>query len=165
MSDPEAGARALLSLLKPDGVIGIGLYSERARRAIVAARAFIAERRLSRRPSRISAPAGRISSAVPCAVPLDSVVIFRDFFDASGCRDLLFNVMEHRFTIARIKALLSENGLRFLGFEVAPDVHARFRQQFPDEGALVDLDCWDLFEAANPQTFVGMYIFYAQKAG
>ena len=44
LSDPAAGLNVLLSLLKPGGIIGIGLYSERARRAIVAARAFIAER-------------------------------------------------------------------------------------------------------------------------
>ncbi len=163
LSDPEAGARVLLSLLKPGGVIGIGLYSERARRAIVAARTFIAERGYRATIQDIRACRQdliRRSSAVPS----DSVVIFRDFFDASGCRDLLFNVMEHRFTIPRIKAFLDDNALTFLGFEIQPEVRARFLAQFSTEKSLTDLDKWDLFEAANPQTFVGRYIFYAQKS-
>jgi ubiquinone/menaquinone biosynthesis C-methylase UbiE/tetratricopeptide (TPR) repeat protein len=44
LADPETGWRALLSLLKPNGVMRVGLYSEIARRAIVALREFILER-------------------------------------------------------------------------------------------------------------------------
>jgi hypothetical protein len=164
LSDPAAGWNVLLSLLKPRGVIGIGLYSERARRAIVSAHRFIAER--GYRPVAEDIRAARqelIRRSI--AIPSDSVIIFRDFFDASGCRDLLFNVMEHRFTIAQIKSFLNDNGLTFLGFEISPDVHARFLQQFPREESLTDLDKWDAFEAAHPKTFVSMYVFYAQKTG
>ena len=38
------GWRVLLSLLRPGGVMQVGLYSELARRNVVAARALIAER-------------------------------------------------------------------------------------------------------------------------
>ena len=164
LADPAAGWNVLLSLLKPSGVIGIGLYSERARRAIVAARAFIAER--GYRPVVEDIRAARqelIRRSI--VVPSDSVVIFRDFFDTSGCRDLLFNVMEHRFTIAQIKAFLTENVLTFLGFELTPQIREQFLERFPGEESLVDLDKWDLFEAAHPETFIGMYVFYARKRG
>src|SRR5215469_17110654 len=40
------------------------------------------------------------------------------FSSASGCRDLLFNVMEHRFTIQEIASFLKEHGLVFHGFEL-----------------------------------------------
>ena len=163
LSDPAAGWDVLLSLLKPGGVIGVGLYSERARRAIVAARAFIAER--GYRPVVEDIRAARQDlTRRSIVVPSDSVVIFRDFFDTSGCRDLLFNVMEHRFTIAQIKAFLTENVLTFLGFELTPQIRERFLERFPGEESLVDLDKWDLFEAAHPETFVGMYVFYARKS-
>ena len=46
LADPWAGWRVLLSLLRPGGVMRIGLYSETARRGVVAARAFIAQRGL-----------------------------------------------------------------------------------------------------------------------
>ena len=44
LSDPAAGWRALLSLLRPGGLMRVGLYSELGRADIVAARQFIAER-------------------------------------------------------------------------------------------------------------------------
>ncbi len=164
LKDPAAGARVLVSLLKPNGIIGVGLYSERARHAIVAARQYIAEK--GYRPTAEDIRACR-QDLIRRAKnwPSQSVVVFRDFFHAVGCRDLLFHVMEHRFTIAQIKALLSDNGLTFLGFEISPDLRARFLERFPGEGSLTDLDKWDLFEATHPETFIEMYVFYAQKAG
>lgn len=162
LKDPAAGARVLVSLLNPNGIIGIGLYSERARHAIVAARRTIAEK--GYRPTLEDMRACRQELIRRArSAPSQSVVGFRDFFHAGGCRDLLFHVMEHRFTIAQIKALLNDNGLTFLGFEISPDLRARFLQQFSGEASLTDLDKWDLFEAAHPETFIGMYIFYAQK--
>ena len=44
LADPWEGWRVLLSLLRPGGTMQVGLYSELARRNIVAARALIAER-------------------------------------------------------------------------------------------------------------------------
>ena len=44
LADPFAGWRALLSMLRPGGIMLLGLYSEMARRDIVAARDFIAQR-------------------------------------------------------------------------------------------------------------------------
>jgi hypothetical protein len=43
LADPPAGWRTLLSLLRPGGLMRVGLYGELARRDVVAARAFIAE--------------------------------------------------------------------------------------------------------------------------
>jgi 2-polyprenyl-3-methyl-5-hydroxy-6-metoxy-1,4-benzoquinol methylase len=44
LADPFAGWRALLSMLRPGGLMSLGLYSEIARRDIVYTRDFIAER-------------------------------------------------------------------------------------------------------------------------
>ncbi len=44
MADPFAGWRILLALLKPNGLMHLGFYSELGRRDVLAARAFIAER-------------------------------------------------------------------------------------------------------------------------
>jgi SAM-dependent methyltransferase/tetratricopeptide (TPR) repeat protein len=163
LKDPAAGVRVLLSLLNPNGIIGIGLYSERARHAVVVARRHIADK--GYRPTLEDMRACRQDLMQRARNwPSQSVVKFRDFFHAGGCRDLLFHVMEHRFTIAQIKALLNDNGLTLLGFEISPDLRAHFLEQFPGEDSLTDLDKWDLFEAAHPETFIGMYIFYAQKA-
>jgi len=71
--------------------------------------------------------------------------------------------MEHRFTIQEIMALLNGQKLSFLGFELDARTIEKFQQQYPDAGALTDLDCWSAFEAANPQTFYNMYIFSVGK--
>ena len=44
LADPWEGWRVLLSLLRPGGMMQVGLYSELARQNVVAARALIAER-------------------------------------------------------------------------------------------------------------------------
>jgi hypothetical protein len=88
-----------------------------------------------------------------------------DFYSASGCRDLLFNVMEHRFTIQEIAAFLKEHGLVFHGFELDASVVEKFQQRHPGSEALINLDYWNAFEADNSTVFRGMYVFTVSKAG
>ena len=162
LAEPLAGWRILLSLLRPRGVMCIGLYSETARRATVKARALIAER--GYRPS-----AEDIRKCRQDLVREDidhrwrGVTTSYDFYSTSGCRDMLFNVMEHRFTIAQIAAFLREQGLRFVGFDLEPAVIDMFRQRHPDPAALMDLDRWQAFEADHPDTFHAMYQFETCK--
>lgn len=53
LADPWAGWQVLLSLLRPGGVMQVGLYSALARRSVVAARALIAERGYQPVPEQI----------------------------------------------------------------------------------------------------------------
>jgi 2-polyprenyl-3-methyl-5-hydroxy-6-metoxy-1,4-benzoquinol methylase/Flp pilus assembly protein TadD len=157
LADPVAGWRALLSLLRPHGLMLVGLYSATARQSLAAARAFIAERGYRATPEDIRA-------CRQALIQHSGMPPFRDFSSTSGCRDLLFNVMEHQFTIPRIKAFLDKNRLTFLGFEqLPPDVLQQFQQQFSGTGALHDLDSWHAFEQMHPLTFGNMYFFWIQK--
>ena len=158
LADPAAGWRALLSLLRPHGLMLVGLYSATARQSLAAARALIAER-------GYCATADDIRGCRQELIQRFGMPPFRDFSSTSGCRDLLFNVMEHQFTIPQIEEFLDANGLTFLGFEqLPPDVLQQFQQQFPDAGAMRDLGSWHAFEQANPLTFGNMYFFWVQKA-
>jgi SAM-dependent methyltransferase/tetratricopeptide (TPR) repeat protein len=164
LAEPGAGWRVLLSLLRPGGEMRIGLYSEAARRVIVDARARIAER--DYRPTADDIRRCRQEIIGEASDRCWKALIgARDFYTMSGCRDLLFNVMEHRFTIPEIAAFLNSNNLTFLGFEFSEDasVIEKFRRQFPGPSALTDLDRWQVFEAGNPQTFWGMYVFSLRK--
>jgi 2-polyprenyl-3-methyl-5-hydroxy-6-metoxy-1,4-benzoquinol methylase len=155
LADPAAGWRVLLSLLRPHGLMLVGLYSATARQSLAAARAFIAERGYR---------ATDIRACRQALIQRFGMPPFRDFSSTSGCRDLLFNVMEHQFTIPQIAEFIDANGLTFLGFEqLPPDVRRQFQQQFPDAGALRDLGSWHAFEQANPLTFGNMYFFWVQK--
>lgn len=155
LADPAAGWRVLLSLLRPHGLMLVGLYSATARQSLAAARAFIAER--GYRPTDIRACRQEL-------IQRFGMPPFRDISSTSGCRDLLFNVMEHQFTIPQIGEFLDANGLTFLGFEqLPPDVLRQFQQQFPDADAMHDLGSWHAFEQAKPLTFGNMYFFWVQK--
>ncbi len=162
LADPKAGWRVLLSLLAPNGVMRVGLYSEAARRPIVEARALIAARGYRATAQDIRAVRQEIIHARE-EPRWDTLLKTADFYSMSGCRDMLFHVMEHRLTIPDIAAFLDEHGLSFLGFELDGKIIERFRRQYPGVEALVDLDAWNVFEAANPQTFRNMYLFSIRK--
>ncbi len=157
LGDPAAAWRLLLSLLRPNGLMFVGLYSAFARRPLAAARAFIAER-------GYRATADDIRDCRQDLIARSGLPPFRDFSSTSGCRDLLFNVMEHQFTIPEIKAFLDANRLTFLGFGQLPsDAHEEFSRQFPDPSSRRDLAAWHAFEQKHPYTFGNMYFFWTQK--
>jgi tetratricopeptide (TPR) repeat protein/SAM-dependent methyltransferase len=159
LADPMAGWRVLLSLLRPGGVMHVGLYSELARRDVVAARRLIAERGYG--PAVLDI---RRCRAELLQSPLRSLARATDFFSTSECRDLLFHVQEHRFTIPQIASFLGEHGLRFLGFELDPRVVRRYAERFPGDRSMTSLDRWDQLEQEHPDTFAGMYQFWLQKS-
>ena len=162
LADPWEGWRILLSLLRAGGAMEVGLYSERARRNVIAARALIARR--GYRP--ISEDIRRCREEIAAAEDgslLKSLTRSEDFFTTSACRDLLFHVQEHRLTLPDIKTFLAANKLQFAGFVLPPPVLQRFALRFPDHAALTDLDCWDSFEYEAPDTFGGMYLFTVCK--
>jgi len=156
MADPFAAWRLLLTLVRPNGLMLIGLYSEHARRAFTAMRNALAERGFG--PTAQGIRAGRQDLISRNQVP-DSI----DFYSMSGCRDFLFHVVEHRHTIPQIKAFLGENNLRFLGFELNSDIMKQFRERFADPAAVNDLDRWHEFELAQPRSFAAMYQFWVQR--
>lgn len=159
MADLFAGWRVLLTLLRPGGVMNVGLYSEAARRDVVAARAFIAERGYAATPADI-----RRCRQDLLATPLKTLARTADFFTVSECRDLLFHVQETRVTIPQIKDFLAEQGLAFLGFEFDAATQQRLRAQFSQAGwSTSDLDRWHALETAQPDLFIGMYQFWVQK--
>jgi SAM-dependent methyltransferase len=161
LADPWVGWRILLSLLRRDGEMVIGLYSETARRAVVEARALITERGYRATIEDIRRCRQEI---IRDANTRGWQMLTRtaDFYSTSGCRDLLFNVMEHRFTIPKIVAFLKENNLSFVGFNLEPSIFEKF-QKFSGGAAVTDLSQWHAFETANPQTFQKMYVFAVRR--
>lgn len=163
MQDPQQGLAVLAGLLRPNGLMNIGLYSELARRHIAALQAHF-------RQSGLQASADDIRNARTEIVNTDSEACRRlrrlaDFYSISGCRDLLFHVQERRYRLPEVAALLAKVGLRFLGFGwTVPRVPARYQRENPDDRSMSDLSKWDTFEQRHPDTFLGMYVFWCQKA-
>ena len=160
LAEPKAGWRVLLSLLAPKGTMRIGLYSAAARRAVVEARALIAERGYGATAEDIRA----LRQTIIRGQSTNTLLKIADFYTMSGCRDLLFNVMEHRFTIPEIAEFLSQHGLSFRGFDLEPAIIEQFQERYPGAGALTNLDYWHEFETANPDTFWHMYMFTVSRS-
>ncbi len=163
LADPMAGWRILLSLLKPGGMMLLGLYSELARQDIVAARQFIADRGYAATAEDIRRCRQELMSMSGDS-RFKQLTARPDFFGTSECRDLLFNVQEHRTSLPAISEMLASLGLNFIGFNnLGQDAVDRYGRRFPDDKAMTDLDSWHIFEAENADVFVGMYQFWVQK--
>jgi SAM-dependent methyltransferase len=158
MSDPETGWSGLIPLLRPGGVMRIALYSEIGRRPLDTGRALIAER-------GYGATADDIRLWRQELIRRGQPVPSSDFFSISSCRDLCFHVMEHRFTLPRIKRFLETHALELLGLETSAETRRLFVQDNPAPSMLTDLDRWDAFERAHPRTFASMYYVWIRAAG
>ena len=163
IADPFTAWRKLAMLLAPGGLMYIGLYSERARRNIVAAQKYLAAQGFRATPEDMRRGRQAIM-ALADGSRAKSVTAAGDFFTMSTCRDLLFHVQETRFTLPEIAGFLKENGLKFLGFVLPEPVQKRYSERFPDDPARTNLEHWDQFERENPDSFISMYQFWVQKA-
>jgi tetratricopeptide (TPR) repeat protein/SAM-dependent methyltransferase len=159
LEDPLAGWRRLAATLKPGGYMQVGLYSEAARRDIARARAFIAERGFAPTPQGIR----EARAALNAAPGFEKVTALRDFHGLNECRDLLFHVQEHRYTLPRIAEMVAELGLEWIGLAVDPATRRRYAERHPDDPWGSDPASWDAFEREFPETFAGMYLFWVAK--
>tara|TARA_B100000767_G_C19405022_1_gene385591 strand:- start:136 stop:564 length:429 start_codon:yes stop_codon:yes gene_type:complete len=138
----------------------IGLYSKLARQFIVQMREEISN-------AGIGLSNEEIKSFRTMVINSDQdhhkkILNSDDFYSLSELKDLLFHVQEHRLTIPQIQDCLSELGLKFCGFEKETLVQ-NFSLNNTGADDPYDLDKWHAYEAANPNTFRGMYQFWCQK--
>ena len=160
MNDPMSGWQALAGLLKPGGLMRIGLYSELARRQIVRIREEIGSLQLGSSAPEIRQ--FRQSIIESSDMNLQKITAFHDFFSLSEIRDLIFHEQECRFTIPVIAEYLDKLGLRFCGFE-DPELVASLRGFYGARSDIHDLKLWDDYEQTHPETFENMYQFWCQK--
>ncbi len=164
LDEPISGWRMLVDKLVAGGLMKIGLYSEAARKVVVAAREYIREQGLIPNDADIKSLRTRIIRG-EIAPEFAELTESEDFYTLSSCRDLLFHAREHRFTLPQIHAALEELGLAFIGFELPTrQMKHRYRQLFPQDTCMTDLSSWQHFEQLYPGAFSGMYVFWCQKA-
>src|SRR4051794_4743285 len=164
LADPLFGWRVLLSLLRPNGVMNIALYSEIGGRDIVLAQRLVATRGYRATADDIRKCRAEIIDS-PVGSRLRNVVAAMDFFSLDECRDLLFHVQEHRFTIPQIASFLADNNLDFIGFELEPQIRVGYLRSFPADIGMTNLSNWHEFETKHPDTFFGMYNLWVRRRG
>lgn len=164
MREPIEGLKILANLLAPGGVLFLGIYSRLARSSVIAARNLIAELRL--KPTQAGIREGRraimFTSERVELRPLLSPA--SDFWTMSECRDLIFHVAEHQFTLLEIGSMLEIAGLEFLGLEINHAFDkALFAAECPATGAARSLSTLHAFEVRHPETFGDTYRIWAKR--
>ncbi len=157
MSDPIEGWKNLLSCLKDDGKIHISLYSKIAREALNPAKNIIKTKAFGYSADDIRAFRHMMLEPENQDV-LEGISRFGDYFSISSCRDLLFHVQEHQFTLEDIQKITDDLGLEFLEFRLRDaNVFNSYKTMFPNDPACTNLSNWHVFEKQNPNTFISMY--------
>jgi len=159
MDNPMDGWKVLVEILRPGGLMRIGLYSETGRLHIAQIREENDKLTPSSKERSIRAIRRRLIESDEEHHKL--VTTSPDFFSVSALKDLIFHEKEHHFTISQIRNSLNALGLEFCGFETS--VADAFKVEHPEPDAVYDLAKWEAFEQMNPRIFAGMYQFWCQK--
>lgn len=165
MEDPVRGWQVLVDILKPGGMMRIGLYSEIARRNIVETIKIIKEKNYPSTAEGIRRFRREAPQVLPADVFLGVVTQFGDYFNMSMCRDLLFHVQEHRFTLPQLQKTLDQLGLTFREMSADGYLRKEYDGLYPDDPERINLAHWHEFEKSHPDAFKRMYQFWCQKAG
>lgn len=162
LRDPAAGLAQLVRLLKPDGYMMLGLYSEIGRRDVVAARTLIARHGYGDSPDEVR----RFRKELPKLDPAlaSRLVQSSAWYTLSDLRDLVFHRQEHRYTPQQLRQMIDAAGMEFLGFVfTSPQPVIGYRKRFPDDPTGVNLDNWAAFEIDNPDLFANCYRFWLRR--
>lgn len=162
MAEPFTGWLRLLDVLKPGGLMYVGLYSAVSRRNIAALR----QAPDTPKPGCSDGEARAFRAALMTHEEEGAeggLTASDDFYTLSDFRDLVLHPCEHQMTLDEISAFLDAEGLAFRGFTLDAGTLTRFAKMFPDAPVPGRLADWAQFEEANPRTFDGMYCFWCQK--
>ena len=162
LPQPLEGLKILTELLKPGGLIFLGLYSRSARRSVSELRKLLRSVTVTHTIDSLRHYRQLLLANKHPAI--DALVNWADFYCASELNDLLFHPLEHVFDLLEIESALRSSGLSFVGFESYDhNFKKRFQAKYPSKNDFYDLRKWHDFEQAEPHTFAGMYQFWAQK--
>ena len=163
MQEPLAGLKCLVDVLKPGGLMNIGLYSKIARRYILKAKEiydapdkYVSDDDI--REARVTLMNSDDKDLVR------NVSLQKDFYSLHDCRDLIFHENENNYDVDELSDLLAEAGLEFIGFDSNDAVAlSRFRKMFPEKNSQSSLKKWGIFEEKYPDTFASMYVFWCRR--
>ena len=162
MEDSEKALEVLAKNLKKGGLLSLAIYNKVGRKEINFIRNFIKKNEIEPSDKNIVWIREHIKNSTPDKIR-KRLILSKDFYSVSGCRDLFFNVQETQFDIKQIKELIEKNDLSFMGFTGLSETHITNFKKVYSDNSLLDLDCWDDFQKKNKDFFGSMYQFWTKK--
>ncbi|MBX2804672.1 MAG: class I SAM-dependent methyltransferase, partial [Hyphomicrobiales bacterium] len=161
MADPFRGWELLTGLLRPGGLMLIGLYSAVSRRNISALRnekdfpgSGCSDDEVRQYRNMLAGRGDEMARLL---------TLSQDFYTLNEFRDLLLHEQERPIYLSEIEAFISQNGLTFRGFQLPPQVISHFLKSFPNDSWPGTLDNWARYEEKHPRCFDKMYNFWCEK--
>lgn len=149
LREPGTAIAELARVLRPGGVMCIGVYSTMARTDVRAARAAAGS------PNDVAASRERIRR-LDRGSPGALVMASPDFYTVSGFIDLIHPAAERDFTPSALARLLAASELTPWAFEVDHPALADVARQLHTSGLNL-VEIFDQLEAALPEAFSGMF--------
>jgi len=162
MESPKAGWDVLTGLLKPGGLLRVGLYSRKSRESLYAAHEVIAAKGFTSSADDIRRFRRECKNLLKKKDYL-RVIGYADFYSLSECRDLLFHAHEQDFELPKIEEWIKQSGMKFLGFNASADVIADYKSKNPQDPGAINLKLWAEYEEDHPEAFTGMYTLWLRK--
>ncbi len=136
LDDPDAGLRALVSVLAPHGGIGLMLYGAYGRRGVYDVQAILRTLAAEGSPKERVSQAKRVLSQLPSTNWLRRNGVIRDHLDGgdAGLFDLLLHARDRAYTVPDWFALIHGAGLRLA--EWVEPARYRLNTYFADPGVL-----------------------------
>ncbi len=165
LDNPMQGWQKLTEVLNKNGLMKICLYSKIARRNIKPYQDKYSSQDIKDFNVEIREFRNKMIKSDP---NFESFFGFRDFFNMSELRDLIFHCKEHQFTLPQIKSCLKKLNLSFLGFDEnyilkKNFLYNTFYNIFKSDKNILDLDKWHEVENSHKDIFKSMYRLWIQK--
>lgn len=155
LTDVDAGAQALRSLVRPGGLLRLAVYSASTRVPVMALREMIAARGLDGSIQSLRKVRSELLAGEHGAVS-ESILASPDFHSASGLHDLLFNACEHSHGALAWTQLMERHGFRL----VCMDPPAATLALAGEGSQHWSPAQWEDFEREHPYAFASMYEFW-----
>lgn len=158
LKEPLQGLKSLTGLLKPGGLIKLGVYSQIARQPILHLRQSLKISEQLTQPELRHLRQAILDSPNPA---LDGLKKLGEFYQLNHCMDLLCHPQEQNFTLPELQDWFQALGLKVLGLELwNPSAYQIYAQIFPEDKQATNLQNWWQLEQEEPTLFWPMYIVW-----
>ena len=156
--DPIEGIKTLLDVLEPHGFLKLGLFSDISKKYMNITKNLTKEKKLSNSIEDVRNFRKEIIEKK------NDLIKDTNFYSYSHLMGLLFIDHKHSFSLKKIKEMIKELNLEFIGFNFSNlSTQKAYSKFFPNDKQNVSLDNWCEFERDHPHSFLNMYQFWVRK--